>query len=445
MSVGDQDARIAELEDELARKDARIAELERQNEELRAELTALRKKVEELTELLRRNSSNSHLPPSSDPPGAGKARAGSAGKKGKSRRKRGGQRGHRGSHRELRPPEEVDEFVEHFPSHCDGCGVTLPEIPDPDAVRHQTTEIPKVKPHTTEHRRHGVCCPRCEHVTRAPYDPEKIPVSPFGPRLMAVVALLTGVYHLSRRKAVRLLSELLGVRISLGAVSATEHRVTDAIEPAVKEAWKRVEDDEIKHTDGTSWLQAGVVLSLWTIATAMATVFKVVASGSKKQLQPLYGALKGILISDRAKALNFWAMERRQICWAHLLRKFVSFSERAGPAGEIGRELLGYTGLLFEYWHGYKDGELGREQFRHWMSALRERVEALLHRGVMADIPGLSGSCKDILEHEAALWTFVDHDGVPPTNNHAEQEVRAFVLWRRKSFGSQSERGNRFA
>ena len=100
-------------------QDARIAELERQNEELRAELTALRKKVEELTELLGRNSSNSHLPPSSDPPGAGKARAGSSGKKGKSGRKRGGQRG-------LRPSEEVDEFVEHFPSHCDGCGVTLP-------------------------------------------------------------------------------------------------------------------------------------------------------------------------------------------------------------------------------------------------------------------------------------------------------------------------------
>jgi uncharacterized coiled-coil protein SlyX len=119
VSADDQDARIAELEDELARKDARIAELERQNEELRAELTALRKKVEELTELLGRNSSNSHLPPSSDPPGAGKARAGSSGKKGKSGRKRGGQRG-------LRPSEEVDEFVEHFPSHCDGCGVTLP-------------------------------------------------------------------------------------------------------------------------------------------------------------------------------------------------------------------------------------------------------------------------------------------------------------------------------
>jgi hypothetical protein len=39
----------------------------------------------------------------------------------------------------------------------------------------------------------------------------------------------------------------------------------------------------------------------------------------------------------------------------------------------------------------------------------------------------------------------VDHHGVDPTNNHAERELRAFVLWRRRSFGTQSARGNLFA
>jgi transposase len=57
----------------------------------------------------------------------------------------------------------------------------------------------------------------------------------------------------------------------------------------------------------------------------------------------------------------------------------------------------------------------------------------------------LSGSCADILEHRSALWTFVQQAGVEPTNNHAEREIRAFVLWRRRSFGTQSARGNTFA
>jgi len=201
----------------------------------------------------------------------------------------------------------------------------------------------------------------------------------------------------------------------------------------------------VKHTDGTSWLQSAATLSLWTIATKMATVFKVVADGSTKTLAPLFGGLHGILVSDRATALNFWAMSRRQICWAHLLRKFIAFSERDGPAGDFGQELLDCTALMFGYWHDYKDGKLTREKFLAWMAPLQTQVEAVLARAVAADIERLSGSCANILVHKQALWTFVTHDDVEPTNNHAERELRAFVLWRRRSFGTQSERGNLFA
>jgi transposase len=45
----------------------------------------------------------------------------------------------------------------------------------------------------------------------------------------------------------------------------------------------------------------------------------------------------------------------------------------------------------------------------------------------------------------AARPSFVDVNGVEPTNNHAERELRAFVLWRKRSFGTQSARGNLFA
>jgi len=309
-------------------------------------------------------------------------------------------------------------------------------------MRFQVTEVEPVKPYTTEYRRHGVGC-SCGCTTYAVHDQQ--PASPFGPRLMALVVLLTGVYHLSRRKAAELLSDMAGVRISVGAVSAVEARVSAAVEPAVEAAWDRVHQAEVKHTDGTSWFQSGLSRALWTIATAAATVFKIVTDGSKKTLEPLYGALQGILVSDRAKALNFWAMERRQVCWAHLLRKFVSFAERDGPAGAIGRELLDYTGLVFEYWHDYKDGKLTRERFVAWMAPLRQQVHATLQRAIDAQLGHVSGSCADILDHAAALWTFVDRDGVDPTNNHAERELRSFVLWRKRSFGTQSERGNLFA
>jgi transposase len=432
-----RDERIAELEAKLAEQNGRIAERD-------ARIAELEKRVAQLAEQLGQNSSNSHLPPSSDSPDERRQRRNKA-KKEKQQRKRGGQKGHAGAHRELLPPDKVNKFVDLFPSECENCWKPLPRVPDASALRYQQTEVPPIQPFTTEWRRHEVACPCCRYKTRAAYDGDTIPSSPFGPRLMAIMALLTGVYHLGRRRAVELLADLVGVRVSLGALSAVEKRVSDAVQPCVDEAWDRVRAAEIKHTDGTTWSQAGRAMALWTLAAAGVTVFKILADSAKATLRPLYGALSGILVSDRAKALNFWAMARRQVCWAHLLRKFISFSERAGPSNGFGRQLLDYTGLMFEYWHDYQSGNLDRATFVAWMAPVQQQIEVVLKQAVAASIAEVSGSCADILAHGAALWTFVEHDGVEPTNNHAEREIRAFVLWRRRSFGTQSDRGNRFA
>ena len=418
---------------------ALIAERTR-SAELEERVAKLEEQLAKALELLGQNSGNSNKPPSSDPPNAKQAR------KKKKGRKRGGQKGHRGSRRELLPPEQVDEVVDLFPGACESCWNPLPQVPDEFARRYQLTDLKPLAVHTTEWRRHAVVCPYCGYRTRAKYDSDIIPRLSFGPRLMAVVALLTGVYHLSRRQTVRLLRELLGVRMSLGSVSAIERRVSEAVEPAVDQAMESARAAAVKHADGTTWLLAGALLSLWVIATAAVTVFRVLPDGKTETLRDeLFGRVRGILVSDRATALKFWVMRWRQVCWAHLVRKFVSYSERDGPAGKLGKELLDYTSLLFEYWSQFRQGDLSRKTLVERMAPVREQVEALLERLVAADIAEVSGSCRDILVHREALWTFVEHEGVEPTNNHAERELRGLVMWRRRSFGSQSERGTRFA
>ena len=421
------------LKHALAAARARNAELEQRVAELEKQLaTALK--------LLGQNSSNSNKPPSSDPPNA---KPPSKKKKGG---RRGGQKGHRGAHRELLPPDQVDEIIDLFPTACENCWEPLPEIPDEFARRYQFTDLKPLVAHTTEYRRHAVGCSSCGHTTRAKYDPEVIPRFTFGPRLMAVVVLLTGVYHLSRRQTVSLLHELLGVRMSLGSVSTIEGRVARAVEPAVDEVMESARSASVKHADGTTWLRAGTLLSLWVIATTAVTVFKVLPNGKMATLRDdLFGGEQGVLVSDRATALTFWTMDQRQVCWAHLVRKFVSYSERAGPAEALGEELLQYTSLMFEYWSRFRQGQLSRETFVERMAPVRQQIEELLERLAAAEIDGVSGSCADVLKHREALWTFVDQQNVEPTNNHAERELRGLVMWRRRSFGSQSERGTRFA
>ena len=429
---------------QLAEQSTRLAEQSTQLAEQREEIAGLRKQLAELMEVVGRNSRNSNLPPSSDGPASG-----GGGKEGlrrrKSQRTRGGQKGHRGSCRALLPEAQVDCVVDLFPEACQGCARPLPREQDGEARRYQQLELVDHRPHLTEWRRHSVQCGHCRVSTRAAYDLAVLPRSAFGSHLTACVALLTGAYHLSRRKTQKLLQELFGIHVSLGAVSSMERRAAEALAQCHDEALREVQSALVKHTDATSWVRAGKLLSLWVLASTAVTVYKVLEDGRMTTIRPLFGHIRGILVSDRATVFTFWKMSRRQVCHAHLLRKYVAFSERDGPAGLLGRQLLECTWLLFEYWHGYKEGLLTRRELRFWMRPLQRAIEQLLRRAEKANIRGMSGSCADILAHRDALWTFLSCEGVEPTNNHAELELRDFVLWRKQSYGTQSERGDRFA
>ena len=75
---------------------------------------------------------------------------------------------------------------------------------------------------------------------------------------------------------------------------------------------------------------------------------------------------------------------------------------------------------------------------------MRRRVEAWLAEGAALTHPKRAGLCRSLLERAPALWTFVALEGVEPTNHSGERAVRHGVLWRKMSFGTQSERGSRF-
>ena len=77
------------------------------------------------------------------------------------------------------------------------------------------------------------------------------------------------------------------------------------------------------------------------------------------------------------------------------------------------------------------------------MPPLIEQVEMLLKEGALHE-GSLTGKCRKIIKYRKHLWTFVDREDVEPTNNHAERIVRQGVLWRKSSFGTQSERGARY-
>ena len=435
----DLEKRLHVLEGVVSERDAQIAERDAQIAERDARIAALEAEVADLREQLGQDSSNSGRPPSSDSPAARQKRR-TRRKKGS--RKRGGQKGHKGHHRELVPPDKVDDFVDVYPTRCQSCGKDLPQQPHSEPERHQVVEVPPVRPKITEYRTYKTDCPCCGATNTAGL-PAGVSYSPFGPRLVALVGLLTVAYRLSKRATARLLKDLLGIEMSVGALSANEQRLGAALSLPVEQAEEHVRRQPVKYSDATSWRQGDKRKQLWTIACALVSVFKVTADGTMETAKRLLGST-GTLISDRAGAFLFWVMKRRQVCWAHLLRTFTAFVDRGGSSAEVGTGLLEQAHKMFEWWHRVRDGTLSRVEFQAKLDPLKKAVRSLLTKGNSADHKKTCGSCGNILKYFDALWTFAQIEGVEPTNNHAEQQLRHLVIWRRTSFATQSDRGSRF-
>ena len=404
---------------------ARIAVLEAENADLRRRLGE--------------NSSNSSKPPSSDSPADRATRP----KDPPSGRSRGGQHGHKGHKRTFLPASRVRSTTQCFPQQCRRCGDALPKRRDPDPVRHQVVDIPKIEPVADDYWLHRVTC-SCGETTCGTL-PSGVPQGMLGTQVLALIAVMTADGHMSRRKVQSLLAAVFGLEVSLGTLSESEQIVSDAVAPAVDEARVLALTEKVKHLDATSWRESGTYRSLWTLATTSVTVFTILGDGTRNALLTWIDRVRGVLVSDRGTQFDFWANDRRQICWAHLIRKFASFGELRGRPGEIGADLLLWSRVLLHSWHRVRDGTGTRANLRSVASNVRALMEQLLEEGAALPTKGFQGACRNILEHREALWRFVVDSNVEPTNNHAERELRGLVCWRRSSGGTQSERGNQFA
>ena len=409
-----------------------IAALRRQIAELQAELAALK-------EALRKSSRNSSKPPSSDGPRV-KARP----KKPSSGRKPGGQPGHKRHERVLVPPEKVHEVVPCIPKQCEACAGLL-HGQDPEPHRHQVFELPPVEPIVTEYRQHALDCRLCHHRTVGKL-PEGIPTRAFGPTVDAAIAVLMGVYRLTKRQVPELMHDFFGLQMSVGAVLGCQKSASAAIAEPVEDARSYVNKQPVKHADETGWRE-GIGRSrawLWTVVTTQVVVFMIHARRNADAAKELLGAWLGVLVTDRHGAYNWWPDCRRQFCWAHLKRDLQAIVEREGDSGRIGNRMLEDVERMFTWWHRVRDGTLARTSFRVYMRTVQRRFEALLAEGAKDSHPKTSKTCAMLLKRRDALWTFVYVEGVEPTNNGAEQVVRHGVILRKISYGTHSAAGSRF-
>lgn len=425
--------------------------------DLAARVELLEERLIRLEVQARQDSRSSSLPPSSDPPKSRAERRAEARAKAKElmrsegeRRRAGGQSGHPGAGRELKPEDQIDEIVDHYPDACGGCGHRFgPEQRKAGRRfgRHQVAELPPISVILTEHRTHQLRCRHCRARTTARL-PDEVGGGAFGPRLQAAVVTLTARHRVSRRGISELARDLFGVELSTGAADGICQRASEALAGPHLQLQDWILDQSAVHVDETGWRTSGEGRALWTATTQGAAFFQIAARCNREQFNALIGtSYPGIVISDRWNGYSHLDPNQRQVCWSHIRRDFRRHADGLGEQKTFGEHGLELSGRVFAVWRAYQHDHHNRARLKAEIAPIQTELQRLLEQASPKSqrTRWHRRFANNLLKVWPALWTFTTIEGIEPTNNPAERALRGPVIHRKVSLGTQSATGERFA
>ena len=421
------------LEAEVAELRKELVKTKEENLSLKALLKKALEEIESLKEKLNKNSNNSSKPPSTDQ------------KKNTEDNPRKNRKSRKGINRPFFSKEQIDKSIECTLEKCPNCGShSIEELSIFDIL--QQIELPEVKAIITEYIQKKYYCSSCKNLAYANL-PEGIPNSSFGPRLMGLLSTLTGVFHLAKREAIQLIKDIYNIDIGLGSISNIEERVTAALDPYYQKIHEFVLENFLtKHFDETTWRNSGKRHYVWIATCEMAAFYKIDRYRNTLAFQKL---IKNKNLSDKNYVTDRYSIynnigPKHQYCLAHLIRNFRSFSQRDGPDKEVGESLEKLLAKSCSNHNKYSKEKITLTQRNRRLGHARKNIENWLYHGFANGSDKLSNLCEKLIDNFENLWIFKKIQGVDPTNNLAERDLRKLVIWRKKSYGTRSDRGKRF-
>jgi transposase len=394
----------------------RINVLIAENAELKARLAKLEAKLGEPP----KTPDNSSLPPSRGQKGSGEASSKPKGKP------------HQGSHRELHP--HPTRALDVRAQECPHCAADVSGIVQSALERYDRIELPEIKPDVTRVVLHGGTCPCCARRFKATPPTGLEPGSPFGPNLRALVLYLRFTHAISFERLARLMSDLIGLEISEGALVNMLADSRKAFARAASRIRARLLSGSILQSDETSVRVGKRTWWTWVFHHGRECCFVIRPSRGKDVVEAFLGKRRpDFWVSDRLAAQMGWAKKHNQVCLAHLIRD-AAYAIEAGDAAfapALRKLLRRACGIAS------RRTDLADATLRTYAYTLNTKLDALLR---IAPTHAAGNKLHKVIKGcRRYLFVFLENRAVPPTNNGSEQALRPTVIFRKVTNCFRSE------
>jgi transposase len=406
-----------------AEKDALIATLLARIDELSKRLAALEEENARLREKL-------DLPPktpdnSSTPPAKGQKSNGETTQQPK-------RRAHAGAHRPLHPNPTRKRDV--LAEHCQHCRADVLGVAQDAVYAYDRIEIPEIRPDVTQVRLHGGRCPCCEKKFMAEPPAGLEPGSPFGPNLRAFAIYLRFTHAISFERLSRLMSDLLGLEISEGALVNILEDSRPAFARQTSLIRARLLGSSILQSDETSVRVGKRTWWTWVFHHGDDCCFVIRPSRGKDVVEEFLGDVRpDFWVSDRLAAQMGWAKTDNQVCLAHLIRDAQYAIDAGDTAFAPGLRTLLQRACRIG---GRRDG-LADATLRAYGYKLDAKLDALLRltptHAAGKKLQGVIKGCRRY------MFVFLANRAIPPTNNGSERALRPCVIFRKVTNCFRSE------
>jgi transposase len=298
---------------------------------------------------------------------------------------------------------------------------------------HQVLELPPIRIDVTHWVLYQGWCGDCGRWTKAQVPAEH--AMGYGPRFSALMGELAGTYGNGRRMVQTFCASVLQVPITLGAIQKVLDRVAQAIEPHYTAIATQARHTPVNYIDETPWFLTHTLQWLWVMVSDRVAFYMIHPRRSKEAFAALIDDWAGLLVSDGYGVYQTW-VAHRQTCLAHLIRTARSLAER--QQAELAACGTWALAELQRLCHMATAPPTGGE-WRAWYARLCKLIDQYHDRHDDA-----GRFTRRLLREMDALWVFLVHCGVDTTNNRAERALRFGVLWRKRSLGTASAKGNRW-